>query len=215
MCDNTTCDQSIKQRCIETFSASQIGTIAVLTLFLIQYVKSEYTITPALSWIVNGSVIFSIVYFILGSWIIEERYIWELRKFPTPYRQIEFLIRLFAMILLYIGLSSSSFMQTTSGFPISIAATLIGLGVLYFIWDVIVFFASGEVPKMVHADFLVVAASFVWGLCGISSFRETDVGGFIFGIATLAFLVPVIVLYFNEKEAMSDFLTRYKRNRLR
>lgn len=215
MCDKATCDQQTKQRCIETFSASQLSTIAVLILFLFQYVKTEYTDTPKLSWFVNISVIFSIVYFIVGSWIIEERYIWELRKLRTPCRQLEFFIRFVAMIVLYIGISSSSFIQTTNGFPISVAFTLMGLGILYFLWDLVVYFGGGGVPVMVHADFLVVAASFFWGFFGVGLAGGADVGGFLLGLSTLAFLVPLVVLYLKEKEVILDFLHRFARDRVR
>lgn len=215
MCNNTTCENVTKRQCIQTFSASQLSTVAVLILFLIQYVRSEYTLTPTLSWIVNGSVFLSIIYFVVGSWVIEERYIWKLRNLRAPFRQAEFLIRLLAMVTLYVGIGSSSINQTPGDFPTSIAVTLMGLGYLYYLWDVVVYFGSGKVPVMVHADFCIIVASFLWAMCGVGLAGSADVGGYVLALSTLAFVVPLGILYRQERRVIIDFLHRYRRNRVR
>lgn len=203
-----TCDNvDLRRGCIESFSASQLSHVIVLFPLLWSLVSVEYTLTGFLSWIVNTAMTLNILYFIVGSWIIEEKYIYELRRLARPWCHLEFLIRLVSLIFLFVLLKYPILPSESSNFPVNLGLPLMVLSILYLVWDFVIYKATGSVPAVVHADFAVSCAAFIWILASIKLW-QADLQGFLLAISFVLFLLPLGILYWLESDALRDFRCR-------
>ncbi len=216
--DNRPCDDGIRSKCIETFSATQLSSFVILCFIFFKIIPSTYTSTKGISFAVNFFVLINIFYFVIGSWIVEEKYIYILRELPTPYKQIEFLLRFLALMVIPIfSTLLPKPLLATGSFPVNIAIMLISLSTIYFIWDVIVFLGNKKMTSLIHADFIAFIVSLSWILIGLKKddLKEDALGSYLTLVAIL-FVAPSIILVLSESETMKDFLKRlFCRERLR
>jgi len=218
--DCTCCDKGCPEQCgLRTVSASQMSSVVVLVCTLAWFAcRSVSQADAETKDFAVDAVLFllgSVIYYFLGSWMLEEKYISQLRSLKPRYAVAEMVVRVGILMLLGIA---SLFLDRLALFKFTgVSAELAFLVFIFFcflVWDLIV--ALGDSG---HGQFDLAYEFFVMDIIGASIvllalwslLYRHPICRSVSAIAGIGF---VFAAFLRSKEILLEILCRIKNRNL-